>query len=160
MDTTNLPLETTSSSLLLPQQSASPVYDVHRPVKKNDYTPIPLRWYNVLALHLAGRKAIEIKQETSYSIPMIHKILNHKGVQAVRQQLMDSTQQEFEALFDKIVDNIRSQLDSTDEAVKLAAQQQWLKANGKFSGGSRGTIINNITAEQVVQQILEGGDAE
>jgi len=110
-------------------------------------------------LHLAGRKATEIKQETGYSIAMIHRILNHKAVQAVRQQLMDSTQQEFEALFDRIVDNIRSQLNSTDEAVKLAAQQQWLKANGKFSNDKR-AIITNITAEQVVQNILEGGDGE
>lgn len=156
MDTTRLP--TTTNSLLLPHQSSSPTYDVRRPIKKNDYIPVPLRWYKVLALHLSGKKAIEIKEETGYSIPMIHRILNHKSIQSVRQQLMDSTQQEFEALFDRIVNNIRTQLDSTDEAVKLAAQQQWFKANGKFGNGGKTKIVTNITAEQVVQNILEGKD--
>jgi len=155
MDTLNLPQ---TSSLLLPQSGGDETYRFHRPTKKNDYVPVPLRWYNVLALHLAGKKAIEIKQETGYSIAMIYRILNNRIVQHVRQQLMDSTQQEFEALFDKIVDNIRSQLDSTDQAVKLAAQQQWLKANGKFGNGGKTKIITNITAEQVVQNILEGKD--
>ena len=152
----NLP---STTSLLLPQEASDQTYRFHRPTKKNDYVPVPLRWYNVLALHLAGKKAIEIKQETGYSIAMIHRILNHKIVQAIRQQLMDSTQQEFEALFDKIVDNIRDQLGSSDPAVKLAAQQQWLKANGKFGNGKK-AVITNITAENVVQNILEGGDGE
>jgi len=153
---TNL-VKPSTSSLMLPSESSSPTYDQHRPAKRHDYVPIPHRWYNVLAYHLAGKKAIEIKQLTGYSIPMIHKILNHKLVLQVRQQLLDATQQEFEALFDQIVDNIRTQLSSDDPNVKLAAQQQWLKANGKFAG-VKGTIINNITAEQVVQQILEGGN--
>ncbi len=147
-----------TSSLLLPQQSSTPTYDVARPAKKNDYVPIPHRWYVVLALHLSGKDAPTIKQETGYSIPMIYRILRHKNVIAIRQQLLDSTQQEFEALFNKIVTNIRGQLDSKDPAVQLAAQQQWLKANGRFTGSAKGTIINNITAEQVVQQILEGKD--
>lgn len=146
----NLPQPTNT---LLQSVEGDTSYRFHRPTKKNDYLPVPLRWYNVLALHLAGKKLNEIKTETGYSAPMIYRILNHKTIQAVRQQLLDHTQQEFEALFSRVVENIREQLNSKDDQVRLAAQQQWLKANGKFAPKQAGQTIS-VTAEDVVFQIL------
>ena len=118
--------------------------------------PVPLRWYNILALHLTGKSAKEISEATGCSLPMVYHVLGHKTIQHVRQQLLDKTQQEFEALFAKVVTNIREQLESTDPMVRLAAQQQWFKANGKFAGVKIDRQVN-ITAEQVVAQILNQG---
>lgn len=128
-------------------------YRFHRPTKRNDYIPVPLRWYQVLALHLAGKTPNEIMQETGYSSAMYYKILNHPSIQSVRQQLLDQTQKEFEALFNKVVENIRTQLDDPEPMVRLAAQNQWFKANGKFQPKSD-EKEKNLTAEEVVAKLL------
>lgn len=141
----NLPL----TQSLLPDQN----YRFHRPSKKSDYLPVPLRWYNVLALHLAGKSPKEIMEQTGYSQAMYYRILNHPSIQSVRQQLLDSTQQEFEALFMKVVENVREQLASLDPQIQLAAQQQWFKANGKFLP-SKEAESRGLTAEDVVAKLL------
>jgi len=138
--------------LTLPAK-ADQSYRFHRPTKKNDYFPVPLRWYQVLALHLAGKTPNEVMAETGYSSAMYYRILNHPSIQSVRQQLLDQTQQEFEALFNKVVENIRKQLDSGDPMVRLAAQNQWFKANGKFQPKNvEGE--KKLTAEEVVAKLL------
>lgn len=86
-------------------------------------------------------------------MPTIYAILGNKDVIYLRQKMLDSMQQEFEALFSKLVDNIREQLDSSDPMVQLAAQNQWLKANGKYAPA----VVDkstHITAEDVVFQLL------
>lgn len=128
-------------------------YRFHRPTKKSDYLPVPLRWYQVLALHLAGKTPNEIMTETGYSSAMYYRILNHPSIQAVRQQLLDQTQQEFEALFNRVVTNIREQLDDPDPMVRLSAQNQWFKANGKFQP-KKDETDKNLTAEEVVAKLL------
>ena len=133
----------------LPDQS----YRFHRHFKKNDHTPVPLRWYFVLALHLSGKSPREVMEETGYSSAMYYKVLNHPTVQSVRQQLLDHTQQEFEALFSKVVENIRNQLKSNDPQVQLAAQTQFFKATGKFQP-KKGDEDKELTAEDIVSKIL------
>lgn len=129
-------------------------YRFHRPSTKKDYTPIPLRWHTVLALHLAGGTPKEVCALTGYSLSMYYRILNDPVTQTVRQQLLNQTQQEFEALFARVVDNIREELRSEDPQVRLAAQQQWLRANGRYApkGDNEGEAL---TAEDVVKKLLQ-----
>lgn len=140
------------SSLLLPVEGDSS-YRFHRPTTKKDYRPVPVRWQVVLSLHLAGKTCKEITELTGYSQAMVYRILDNKDVQYIRQQLMDQTQMEFEALFSKVTKNIREQLESKDEVVRLAAQNQWFKANGRFTP-KQSKVADTITAEDIVIQIL------
>lgn len=121
----------------------------------NQYEPIPLAWRRVVELHLQGLSNAQIAALTDYTVNSVYRILHHKDVIQVRQQLLDGVQQEFEALFSKTVNVIRNGLDDADPNVNLSAADKWLKANGKYKG-DKGTVINNITAEDVVMQILNG----
>lgn len=84
----------------------------------------------------------------------VYRILNHRDTLYVRQQLMEYTQQEFEALFKKVVHAVRGGLDDPDPKIALMASQLWLKAHGKFAPERQ--AVGNITAEDVVIQILQG----
>jgi cobalamin biosynthesis Mg chelatase CobN len=134
-------------------QNGDSTYRFHRNLKKNDYVPVPLRWQAVLAYHLAGKKVDEITQLTGYSKPAVYSILANKAVQGLRQKMLASTQQEFEALFARVVETIRGALNSNDDQIKLAAANQWLKANGKYAP-TRIDQSTHITAEDVVLNLL------
>lgn len=131
-------------------------FNGRRHLKCSDYTPIPLRWHKVLSLHLAGKRVKEIEEETGYKESTIYSILADKRVVDMRQQLLDKTQQEFEALYPLVVDSIRKDLQSNQPDRENRARDQWLRANGKYASseknGSGPTI--NLTAEDVVFQIL------
>lgn len=116
--------------------------------------PIPQRWLVVVQLHLAGKKIKEIAQFTGYTENSVYRILNEESVNAIRQQILDTTQKEFEALFPKVVKAVGEGLEDEDPKVRAIYTSQWLKANGKFSDTK--TVVNNniITAEDVVQNIL------
>lgn len=114
---------------------------------------VPLRWLTVLHMHLAGRSNKEIAAELGYSLNSTYRILNHKDTQYVRQQLMQSTQQEFEALFNNVVDAVKTGLKDLDPKVQLSAASLWLKSHGKIKEADGGTTVN-VTAEDVVFQIL------
>lgn len=128
-------------------------YRFHRNLKKNDHVPVPLRWYFVLSLHLSGKSPREVMQETGYSPGMYYKILSHPTIQSVRQQLLDHTQQEFEALFNRVVENIRTQLQSDNPQIQQIAQNQFFKATGKFAP-KKGEEGEGLTAEDVVAKLL------
>jgi hypothetical protein len=129
----------------------------HR-LKRNDYEPIPSRYMAVLSHHLAGRSARQIVELTGYKLPTIYKILSDQRVTQIRQQLLAHTQAEFEALYPKVVEVIRTSLDSNDASVKLKASDQWLHASGKYKGDTTTQI--NVTAEDVVFQILNQGSQD
>lgn len=124
----------------------------------NACEPVPLRWKVILDYHLAGKKIKEIALLTGYTINSIYRILNHPNVQYVRQQLLNSTQQEFEALFARIVDSVRDDFDSLDPERISDARKDWIKAHGKIFNPDLGkqVINNNITAEDVVLNLLQG----
>lgn len=109
---------------------------LHNPRKKrrNELVPIPHKWFKVLSMHLSGRKTRDIAEETGYTMQSLYRILNSERTQAVRQQLLSMYQDEYEALFEKVIDNIRVQLDSDDMKVQQTAQQQWLNSEKKFRG--------------------------
>jgi hypothetical protein len=118
--------------------------------------PIPLRWLNVLHLHLAGKSAKEIAFRTGFSLSYVYVVLNHKDVGYMRQQLLANTQQEFEALYERIVQSVRDDLDSGDPERISDARKDWLKAHGKVSKEDAANLNIHLTAEDVVMQIQNG----
>jgi hypothetical protein len=87
---------------------------------------------------------------------------------AVRQQLMKVTQDEFEALYQKVVDNIRTQLDHPDPQIQLAAQQQFFKATGKYTPKvqegqaqlSAEELVGKLLAQQINVTVNLGGQVD
>ena len=122
--------------------------------KKRPRHILPTGWYQVLRLHLEGLSQVKISERTGYGQCAVSRILNHPLIQLARQQSMMETEREFEALFEKVVDNIREQLDSQDPMVQLAAQNQWFKANGKFAP-KQSSNEEQLTAEDVVSKLLQ-----
>ena len=136
---------TTTSGRLVP----------HLGVKRGDVSSpvISHRWYYVLALHLAGKTQEEIGEEVGYTPATVSRILNDKQMVRLRQQLLEDSWKEFEALQNKVIGVIRDKLASQDEGVQLAAVNIWLKAAQKY--GQKLTGVN-VTAEDVVLNIMQG----
>lgn len=132
-------------------------YQVRRPLKKSDINPVPHRWRYVLELHLAGTKVAEISELTGYAPPTIYRILNEDDIVILKQQIMRHYDSEFETLFPEVIRAIKNGL--ADPEKYLEAAKVWLKAHGKLDSNrdlnARQTI--NVTAEDVVFQILNGG---
>lgn len=124
-----------------------------RKVRRNDLVPIPHRWFEVVALHLAGKPTKEILEITGYSLGTYYSIMKNPRTQAVRQQLLSTYQDEFEALFCKVIHNIRTQLDSDDVKEKQTAQQQWLNAEKKFKVLGQKEKLGE-SAEDIVSRLL------
>jgi len=133
----------------------SHINKLHNPRKKrrNEVVPIPHRWFEVLGMHLAGVKTKEISKRTGYSMQSLYRILNSERTQAVRQQLLSMYQDEYEALFEKVIDNIREQLDDDDRKVQQTAQQQWLNSEKKFRG-LQSKNMPGESAEDLVSRML------
>ncbi len=142
------------SNTLLQSQRPDIIYQKHRPTKKQDYTPIPIKWYYVLALYLKGKSPQEISELTGYASGYVYHIINNPSTQSVRQQLLDQTNQDLESLFGKVVENIRQQLDSKDPQIQLAAQTQFFKATGKYTP-KQANKGSELTAEDVVSKLLQ-----
>ena len=134
-----------SQPALGPTKQLGPFEGLHR--KKG----ISHRYYNVLALHLAGKSRGEISELTGYAEATISQILAKKEVIQVRQQLLNATQQEFEALFEEVVKVVKEKLKSPNEGIQMQAVNTWLKAHGKLLPSNQQI---NISAEDVVFQIL------
>jgi len=120
-----------------------------------------LKYHNVLALHLAGKTVGDVGVEgsichaTGYKPSTVYKILSDPRVCQVRQQLLEHTQREFEALYPLVVDSIRKDLLSAQPDRENRARDQWLHASGKYQAEKTSQNIN-VTAEDVVFQILNG----
>jgi hypothetical protein len=134
-------------------------YQGARHLKLTDRTPIPLKYHKVLAMHLAGKpvgsKDVEgsICQETGYAPATVYKILADERVVQIRQQLLNHTQTEFEALYPAVVNSLRKDLLSGQPDRENRARDQWLHAAGKYQSGSQSTNVT-LTAEDIVVQIL------
>lgn len=124
--------------------------------RSNKYAKLPIsqRWMYVLSLHLSGRPLDEIAEKTGYAVSTIRQILSNQKVNELRQMLLQDTQRDFEALFGPIVNKLREMLDKPDqcaEAIKL-----WVSLHGRNgnTAASRQQPTINVTAEDVVFQIL------
>lgn len=121
--------------------------------KRAGALPVPLRWKQVLDLHLSGRRPAEIMALTGYSPAMYYRILASPQVLALRQRMMEGFQKDFEALWPKVIDNIRDQLDDPDAKIQIAAQHQFFKATGRFAP-PKSDEVEKTTASDVVKQLL------
>lgn len=128
-------------------------YQGRRHLKLTDKTPIPLRYHKVLALHLAGKPVKEICELVSYKESTIYAILQDPRVCQIRQQLLNHTQVEFEALYGRVVDTLRGDLFSGVPEREHKARDQWFRASGKYTPEKSAGDIN-ITAEDIVFNIL------
>jgi hypothetical protein len=143
---------------LMQSPTSDPTYQRKRRTKRNDLVPIPHKWFEVLSLHLSGMSTKDILELTGYSLGSYYRIMNNPRSIAVRQQLLSMYQDDFEALFTKVVDNIRDQLDSEDIRVQQVAQQQFFRAENKFK------VIRkkkeSESAEDMVSRLLNGNAIE
>lgn len=122
-------------------------------VRRNELIPIPHKWNKVLGMHLAGIPTRDICKETGYCQGNVYAILKNPRVQAVRQQMLSLYQDEFEALFGTVTQNLREQLAATDVKTQQVAQEQWLKAEKKFNG-KRSQSTTTESAEDMVAKLL------
>lgn len=146
---TNPPFGPTPAEAVLgPDSMPQPRYYVEK--KKES---INHRWFYILALHLAGRTAEEISELVDRHPLTIYAILKKPEVIAVRQQLLAGISDEFEALYQEVVQTIRDCLKSDKETVRLDAAEKWFKAHGKYQ--PKQDKESELTAEDVVKKILQ-----
>ena len=122
-----------------------------RKLKQSDYRTVPHKYYYVLSLHLAGKSAQEIAELADYSLQTIYAILKKDEIIALRQQMLEGVQLEFEVLYKRVVEVLKTKLDSLDETIQMQAVNSFFREKGRLDGV--GTQFN-ITAEDVVIQIL------
>lgn len=118
--------------------------------------PVSQRWMAVLSYHLAGKHIDEISALTGYTVGTIRVILANERVNELRQLLLQSTQQEFEALFGTITNKIREMLDNKDQCVD--AINLWIKMHGRNGANKQAAPVNNFTAEDIVFNILNNNN--
>jgi predicted transcriptional regulator len=139
-----------NEALTLPIDSTESRYESR--ANKLAKLPVNQRWMTVLSYHLAGKTAAQIAKLMGYSPQTVRVILANKRVNEMRQLLLQSTQEEFEALFATVTDKIRQMLGNKDtvaEGIRL-----WTRLAGRREKVEGATINNNITAEDVVFQML------
>lgn len=134
-------------------------YNGSRHIKRSEVNPVLPRWQFVISLHLSGKSAQEISELSGYSTTTIYSILSHPDSIQLRQQIMNGTSQEFEALFEKVVEVIKTSLKSDDERIRLEAAEKWLKAHGKYQPTQTAPQMQ-ITAEDIVINILNQSKQE
>lgn len=123
-----------------------------RKMKRSDYRVIPHRWYQVLSMHLAGKKVKEIKESTGYSESTIYNILDNEEVNTVRQQLLAYYDKEFEALYPGVIEAIRQGLQNPEKMLEAASL--WGRMSGKGKEKDSGKQMS-ISAENVAIMILQ-----
>lgn len=106
---------------------------------------------------------LSISEMTGYSATSILAIIRREDVQALKQQLLESYEIEFELLLPQVVDSIRRDLLSGDSARERSARTTWLrymkKPKGQMDAGlGSGPAIGKVSAEQVVFNILQQGN--
>ena len=142
---------TTQDTLPLPMEAIA-----HVARKK-----VSLRWRRVLDLHFAGKTREEIMDITGYSYIRISQILNEPRMVELRQQVMKYYDQDFEALYPRVVQSIREGLVDPEPGVQTDARRDWLKAHGKFQPAVKEGGGNvNMSAEKIIFQILNQAKAE
>lgn len=127
-----------------------------RRITIKDPLKLTLRHRYVVELHLCGHTAESISEITNYSMGRVYEILHSDAAVHHKQEMMKAYDDEFQALYQKTISAVRSGLDALDPDTKLKAAQIWLKAHGKFE--SKQQTVVNVTAEDVVLQLIQGQD--
>jgi hypothetical protein len=111
----------------------------------------------VLALHLSGKKTSEIAEITGYNLQYIYRILNQdEEILALRQQHLSILDKEFEAMWAKVMKTVEDAIDDGDVDVRLRAVDIWMKAMKRYKTDTQIAGTVNLTAEDIVVQILQG----
>lgn len=134
------------------QSQEMDTYSQERHFRAKDKEPVPHMYYHVLALHMARTPIREICEETGYAESTIYRILKDERLVAVRQQQLSYLDDKFENLKDEVIQVVADGLSSSDPSIQLNAAGKWLAHHKK----EKGTVqVNNVTAENVVMQILQ-----
>lgn len=139
-------------------------YSGRRRLKCSDVHPLKARHRFVLELHLAGHQVGQstvekpsISELSGFAPATVYAILKRDDIHALRQQIMRLYDLEFEALFPDVIQTIREGMEPGKEMKdRIAASKLWLKAHGRPGAAVGGSTIN-VTAEDVVFQILNQG---
>lgn len=131
-------------------------YNAMRQATRRETKPVAGKYKYVLALHLSGKKVIEISELTGYKQDTIYKILNKEEVIGLRQQLMAHLDKEFEAQYEKVINVIERGLDpQSPQSIQLQAAKLWGDYHKKFQPVKVDNTIN-LTAEDIVFNIMNG----
>lgn len=123
----------------------------------------------VLELHLSGYpvkdklnpdgsvKKVGICTLTGYSAQTVSNILNSKEVDELRQQINLTLDKEFQAQYGKVIQAVGDALDEgKPDSVRLQGAKLWGDFHKRFSKDLPGQQTINLTAEDVVFQIMNG----
>jgi hypothetical protein len=133
----------------------------HRPVRSNEYKPIPHGYFYVLSLKLSRHSIRDIAELSGYAESTIYAILQDPRIIAVRQQILKRYDDELEELYPKVIAAIAAHLDADSLDARYKGSDMWLKIHGKYKGGDKVTV--NLSAEdiaiQIIQQVRDGGQS-
>ena len=118
--------------------------------------PVPPRYWNVLALHMAGTPIKAICEETNYAESTIYAILKDERVTTIRQQILKGLDDEVEVLWKDAVDAIRLAIaGGTLQGDQKWAVEQLCRIQGKYKErASGGDTHIHVSAEDVALQII------
>jgi len=123
---------------------------------------VSLRWRMVIELRLAGHMPTKvlpgrdsIQNITGYSPQTISNILRTDEAKEVKQQLMIEYEIEFESLYADVIEAVRLSLQSTSLSDKREGAKIWIKEFGKGAQVQKGEGGINVTAEDVVFNLLQ-----
>jgi len=143
--------------------SAPDTYEQNRGVRpKGSDHKVSLRWRMVIELRLAGHMPAKvlpgkdsIQNITGYGPQTICNILRTDEAVEVKQQLMKEYEVEFESLYAEVIEAVRLSLQSKSLADKREGAKIYLKEFGKGAQVQKGEGGINVTAEDVVFNILQ-----
>ena len=115
--------------------------------------PVPPRYWNVLAMHMAGKQVAEIREECGYAESTIYGILKDERIVAVRQQLLKGLDDELEVLYKDAINAVRTALGAEDIDTRLKGADMFFKVQGKYKPQTGNTTIH-VSAEDVALQII------
>lgn len=121
---------------------------------KNVLEELSTRYRAVLSLELQGANKLAIAQRLGLSYITIQKITKDERYVKFRNEYLAALDDEFFAMKPLAFAALKGGLQSQDEDTALKASDQWFKAAG-FGGYSKSPEpSSNVTAEDVVRQLL------
>jgi len=107
----------------------------------------------MILLFVNGMKPREIAQTLGMNLHYVWMVLRDPLVTKAINEIYKQMDDEFKALYSKVINSIRDRLESKDPDIQAKAVDQYLKAHGKYN--PKENPNDNATAEDVVKKILE-----
>lgn len=128
-----------------------PTLTLVKPDRSGQLKKLNPRHKQVIQLHLQGCRLKEISEKTGLSIWWISRILNSDLARELIAEFDQVQKLEFKALQRQAFQAIKDGLNHEDIHVRLKATDRWYK----FCGGQLQSEMVEVTAEDVVQAIME-----